>query len=352
MSILSLFVGIACHSDAAGQVPVVVDTIDAGDADGDGVRDELDCAPADPRRYPQAEERCDFIDQDCDGSALDVAHDRITTWRWGQVGPETDVVRYDADGHVRRAWSLAFDGAPEPPTYVAEYVDHRLVDAWDIGTSPSHEHIDRDAEGREISSWRDDRIDGVEEFRRACAYTADGGDCSVDYDGDGPEPALWRELLDNRQRVVQTGSPTGEIWSSTVYVEDDVGRTVRSETDDTNDGLADHFQAWDFDVWGRTTRFQDGAMEAWRVYETVWTDAARVSTSGSSDGSPDRWEREDFDARGQTTRTQVDVFADGVVELDCSFEYKAANLRVATCTGADLPAGPSYAFEERLDCDG
>lgn len=38
------------------------------DTDGDGVLDYLDCAPGDARIYPGAQETCDGVDNDCDGT--------------------------------------------------------------------------------------------------------------------------------------------------------------------------------------------------------------------------------------------------------------------------------------------
>lgn len=43
----------------------------APDEDGDGVPNGLDCAPNDPSSYPDAEEKCDGIDNDCDSNIDD-----------------------------------------------------------------------------------------------------------------------------------------------------------------------------------------------------------------------------------------------------------------------------------------
>ena len=53
---------------AAGELGALQDTVQPGDADGDGAPVDQDCDDADPRRAPTLEEVCgDGLDNDCDG---------------------------------------------------------------------------------------------------------------------------------------------------------------------------------------------------------------------------------------------------------------------------------------------
>jgi cysteine-rich repeat protein len=54
----------AAETDARDSEPAPVDTVDD---DGDGVVASLDCDDADPLVHPAAPERCDGVDDDCDG---------------------------------------------------------------------------------------------------------------------------------------------------------------------------------------------------------------------------------------------------------------------------------------------
>jgi hypothetical protein len=71
------------------------------DADGDGAAADLDCDDADATRHPGAEERCDGIDQDCDGRVDDDAPDA-----------ETWYADADGDGHGDPAASTVACDAP------------------------------------------------------------------------------------------------------------------------------------------------------------------------------------------------------------------------------------------------
>lgn len=81
------------------------------DLDGDGFSDELDCDDGDAGVFPGAEERCDGVDQDCDGWVDEAAVD-AEAWYWDG----------DGDGHGR-AEANATLACEAPPGMVSSHDD-------------------------------------------------------------------------------------------------------------------------------------------------------------------------------------------------------------------------------------
>ena len=69
---------------ASSTATVALSVVD-GDLDGDGHIDEAyggdDCDDDDPLTYPGADERCDTMDNDCDGGIDENAVDRLTYYQ-------------------------------------------------------------------------------------------------------------------------------------------------------------------------------------------------------------------------------------------------------------------------------
>ena len=86
-SFLLLFALAACKDDEIptddsrpdSTVDSPDDTGEPVDADGDGAFADTDCDDANPRVFPGAEETCDDLDNDCDGSVDEEATD-MATW--------------------------------------------------------------------------------------------------------------------------------------------------------------------------------------------------------------------------------------------------------------------------------
>jgi len=120
---------------------------DCEDADGDGVCDYLDCAPADPNAYPDADDPYgDGLDSNCDG---------------------IDGLDHDQDDHPRQ------DDAYEGP-----------FDAWDCDDLDSAIHPGQDDPAGDGVDADCDGVDGVDSDGDGYASTASGGDDCDDADAD------------------------------------------------------------------------------------------------------------------------------------------------------------------------
>ena len=89
-------------SEGADSSPASEDT-GYRDSDGDGHPDVADCGPADPTVFPGAQERCNEIDDDCDGVVDEDATDALALW-----------LDADGDGFGDPAQSLPDDCSADP----------------------------------------------------------------------------------------------------------------------------------------------------------------------------------------------------------------------------------------------
>ncbi len=159
------------------------------DLDGDGTTADLDCDDANPAIHPEAEERCDEIDNDCDG-AIDDEDDN--------VGGETEFFRdEDDDGHGHESDSTT--ACLPPKGFVADNDD---CDDNDPRRAPSlpevcdaDHDVDEDCDGQVDDEDEDVQPDeeafvdtdgdgyGVGEPVHACDlsdYASQAGDCDDD----------------------------------------------------------------------------------------------------------------------------------------------------------------------------
>jgi len=150
---------------------------DTDDRDGDGVVDRKDCAPNDKTISPKVTEKCDGIDNNCDGNIDE-------TWDSDGDGYPTDddaCVDGDASIDCNDSDDAIFPGAQE------------LCDGIDNDCSGAPDDDDRDGDG--VGSC-DDCDDGDPFVYPGAAEACDGedNDCSGgidepwDIDGDGRSP--------------------------------------------------------------------------------------------------------------------------------------------------------------------
>ena len=143
----------------------------AADLDGDGVPNTQDCWPTDPSNGPQAAERCDGVDNDCDGKTDEV--DAVGCTRW--------FVDADSDGAGAAGFSLCLCKAAPP--YVLEFGGDCNDGDPDIGPwSPELcDDLDNDCNGIADDGCDDDG-DGYCDATLALignpiACPSGGGDC-------------------------------------------------------------------------------------------------------------------------------------------------------------------------------
>ena len=135
------------------------------DADGDGVPEEEDCNDADPAISPLAVERCDGVDQDCDGLIDEEAEDALTYYA-------------DADGDGFSGDGLSVVAcSPPDSSWSAEVTD---CDDLDPDVHPEASEV-CNGQDDDCDALTDDDDDSVDPFSQPPFYL------DADHDGWGGE---------------------------------------------------------------------------------------------------------------------------------------------------------------------
>ncbi|MEY3213748.1 MAG: hypothetical protein RIT28_4229 [Pseudomonadota bacterium] len=287
------------------------------DEDGDGFPLTVDCDDADDARYPGAEERCDGVDDDCDGNIDESGVDGPGFWR-------------DADGDGHGDGAFASTDCVAPLGYVDNDADCDDLDPLsgpgadercDLEDNDCDGDIDEDA--IDAPTWTGDKDgDGFGKSSSgqiiACeapeGYVGNADDCNDGDAGLNPE-AVWYSDIDEdgyggEYTLVSCLPPSGYVDNALDC--DDLapevnpdGVEVCDDLDNDCDGLSDDE---DDSVSGRLTWYEDGDGDGYGVGDGETTcdpPEGLVSAAGDCD-----------DADQDRSPGEIEVCGDGI-DNDC-----------------------------------
>jgi hypothetical protein len=225
----------------------VADCVDPDD-DNDTFPDADDCAPTDPKSYPQAFELCDALDNDCDGDADEGYEDTDGDGKADCLDDDMD-----EDGLLNSK-----DNCPHVPNPVQEDLDGDGVgDACDIDQdgdgigngldncpvlfNPTQADLDQDGLGNACDPDLDG--DGVPDAADNCPEVSnpDGADLDLDGLGDACDPDLdgdgWDNPADCEPYLAPVNPAAQEVCDG---VDNDCSLIIDDGFEDyDNDGLKD-----------------------------------------------------------------------------------------------------------------
>ncbi len=223
------------------------DAVGGPDADGDGAADRDDCDPADPTVYPDAKERCNGFDDDCDG---DIDEDLSTSWyedRDGDGYGDGDATEgceapdgmVGKDGDCDDRDDAVHPGADEsdctdPTDYNCDGTvayDDRDGDGWASCEDCNDLDEDVHTSTREVCNGRDDDCDGD--------IDVDASDCEImyeDLDGDG---IGGDATVCGCEGTEGFSNETGDCDDRDADVNPDATETCSTSYDDDCDGRSD-----------------------------------------------------------------------------------------------------------------
>jgi hypothetical protein len=168
--VLSLFIGMGCGDD-----------VDENDQDGDGVTVAVDCDDNDASVYPNADELCDGVDNDCDGDVDESAVD-APMWfidadgdGYGQPAKAEGISSCDAlDGYADNADDCD-DSAVTTNPAADEYCDGIDTDCDDV---EDNDPLDGDSYYPDVDGdgFGDDSAEMLS-CTEVDGYVTQGGDC-------------------------------------------------------------------------------------------------------------------------------------------------------------------------------
>jgi len=385
------------------------------DGDGAGVPDETqvgctqpagfaptddDCDDADAATFPEAEEICDDLDNNCDGTAdeglwqltyytfddgPDGTSDFITVYTYDADGLlDTVSVDEDGDGLLDRIYSYTWTADEQEATigydldadgvddYTVEYYydgDGNEIRAKVLLGTTTIEVYDYtyDADGNMLSSEVDSDGDGTADSRVTYTYDANGNLISEETDSDGnylaDEIKTYTYDADDNLIEVQTDSDADGTTDATAwYTYDSVGNLDRIAFDQDGDGFLvsgdDYCMLYDWSVDGSEESRVDYDADCDDVSDAVYlertydADGNRLTSRWDSDvdGSVDQIYTYTYDADGNMTQSTEDTDGDGYSDYIRTYDTRGNETQTDWDTDADgVVDGVEYRTYQCID---
>jgi len=236
------------------------------DADGDGVRLDTDCNDADDSVYPGAEEACDAVDSDCDGSLVDDFDDSDADDVPDCADDDADGDGYTRDVDCDDSSTAIFPGAEEACDDTDSDCDGSLVDGFaDSDEDGMPDCVDTDSDGDGMSDgWEEDfGLDPDDDTDADSDLDGDGRTALEEFESDtdptvyegpgvpaaySPEDGAEINAIPAQLVVVDADAPLDQpLTHSIVLAMDPTLETMVSGADDLL-GLEDGVTGWTIDI--------------------------------------------------------------------------------------------------------
>ena len=314
MSLLpALLLSLACRSEPE---PL--------DRDGDGATDETDCDDLDDAVHPDAEEVCDGIDNDCDGS-VDVSATDASPWY------------LDADGDGHGTEEDTAEACEQPTGYVARSgdcddenaryhpgaVEEDCADPEDYNCDGSVGYEDADEDGfaacEDCDDGRDDVYDGADEVCDEADNDCDGSvdedavdaeDWYLDADGDGYGTDRYTlAACEQPEGYVDNAEDCDDLHAASLPGGSEVCDGHDNDCDGSTDEDASDAPTWFYDSDGDGFGNEDSPLAACEV-PSGYVDDDNDCDDGDADVNPAATEtcnEVDDDCDGDTDEDAVDA---------------------------------------------